>query len=42
MADHEGHRHLDERQPGVVGERSERVGGIELRGVRRIAGGEIR
>jgi len=31
-------RPLDECQPGLVGERAERVGGVELGGVRRVAG----
>src|SRR5271169_1794684 len=33
VAGRERDRHLDERQPGLVGERAEGVGGVELRGV---------
>ena len=36
VAGGERDRHLDERQPGLVGERAERVGGVELGGVRRV------
>jgi hypothetical protein len=35
MAAHKGDRHLDEAYPAFVGERSEGVGGVELRRVGR-------
>ena len=30
MADHEGERHVDQRDAGVLGQLGERVGGVEL------------
>ena len=38
MAGDERDRHLDERDPRLVGERAERVGGVELGGVGRVGG----
>src|SRR5580704_10545433 len=38
MAGDEFDRHLDQGDPGLVGQRAERVGGVELCGVRGVRG----